>query len=389
MKKYFYLGIVIILLMSLALVGYGAWLNISDENQIARRMDSRVLQLEGARAEVRQMCPVISLDAVRFASDSMTDAIALTEGRILQWHVGKNSTVQKGDILLSMGNEQIPLKIQQASSAVRKAEAVLAQAYSSYQRQGRLMAKNATSREKYEESEAQYLAAQEALREAEAQLEQYGVQESWLQVASPVDGEVLIIYKQEGAYVQAGVPVALVGNFDRLNFSLNLNDHDTRHLEVGDMATLNFTNPWSTGKAYDTDYGTGNEGWNQKVSARLQEILPPLSEPADVRRAVWEVDNRARMLEPMTYTGVTLQAGKAYSCLTVPLTAMVNDSHDRVYVVDGEGILHLRQVIAGADDGKHIEICEGLAPGDTVVTGSLDGLSEGMKADISLEGEES
>ena len=53
MKKYFYIGIVVILMMALTLVGYGAWLNYSDEDQIARRMDSRVLQLEGARAEMR------------------------------------------------------------------------------------------------------------------------------------------------------------------------------------------------------------------------------------------------------------------------------------------------------------------------------------------------
>ena len=159
MKKYFYLGIAIILLMAMAMVGYGAWLNYSDENQIAQRMDNRVLQLKGAKAAVREMRPVLTIDAVRFASNNMTDAVALTNGRILQWYVGKNSTVSKGDILLSMDNEQIPLKIQETTSAVRKAEAALAQAYSAYQRQGRLMAKNATSQEKYEASEAQYLAA--------------------------------------------------------------------------------------------------------------------------------------------------------------------------------------------------------------------------------------
>ena len=90
MKKYFYIGIVVILMMALALVGYGAWLNYSDEDQIARRMDSRVLQLEGARAEMRELQPSLTLDAVRFSSESMTDAVALTNGRILNWYVEKN-----------------------------------------------------------------------------------------------------------------------------------------------------------------------------------------------------------------------------------------------------------------------------------------------------------
>ena len=43
MKRYFFIGIAVILALALALVAYGTWLNVSDEKQIARRMDERVL----------------------------------------------------------------------------------------------------------------------------------------------------------------------------------------------------------------------------------------------------------------------------------------------------------------------------------------------------------
>ncbi|HCB93323.1 MAG TPA: hypothetical protein DEP57_05870 [Selenomonas sp.] len=384
MKRYFYAGLIIIFLMAFALVGYGAWLNYSDENQIAKRMDSRVVQLTGAKATIRDFQPTIDMDAVRFSSDSMTDAIALVDGRILNWYVGKNDSVRKGDPLISLANESIPLKLQQATSAVRKAEAVLAQAVSSYQRQGRLMAKNATSKEKYEESQAQYLAAQEALREAEAQREQLLVQEGWLTVVSPVDGEVIILYQREGAYIQAGTPIALVGNFDRLTFSINLDDSNARNLKIGDVSTLSFLDRWAMGKAYDTGYGAGNSGWDQKIYATLKEITPPLSEPADVRRAVWEVDNRTRLLEPMTYRGVEMRTGSSYKCLTVPLGAMFDKARDKVYVVE-DGTIHIRNVKAGTDDDKYVEILEGLSEGDVVVVGNFEGLSDGMRVEITLD----
>ncbi len=384
MKRYFYAGLIIIFLMAFALVGYGAWLNYSDENQIAKRMDSRVVQLTGAKATIRDFQPTIDMDAVRFSSDSMTDAIALVDGRILNWYVGKNDSVRKGDPLVSLANESIPLKLQQATSAVRKAEAVLAQAVSSYQRQGRLMAKNATSKEKYEESQAQYLAAQEALREAEAQREQLLVQEGWLTVVSPVDGEVIILYQREGAYIQAGTPIALVGNFDRLTFSINLDDSNARNLKIGDVSTLSFLDRWAMGKAYDTGYGAGNSGWDQKIYATLKEITPPLSEPADVRRAVWEVDNRTRLLEPMTYRGVEMRTGSSYKCLTVPLGAMFDKARDKVYVVE-DGTIHIRNVKAGTDDDKYVEILEGLSEGDVVVVGNFEGLSDGMRVEITLD----
>lgn len=388
MKKEFYLGIVIIIMLALGIVGYGAWLNYSDENQIARRMDNRALQVTGAKAMVRELHPTLELPAVRFTSDTMTDAVARIDGRILQWYVGKNKTVKRGEPILSLANDQLPLKIQQAGSAVSRAEALLAQAYSAYQRQGRLLAKQATSQEKYEAAEAQYLAAREAVQEAQAQREQYLVQEGWLTVTSPVDGEVILVYQHEGAFVQAGTPVALVGNFDWLTFSLNLADSDTRHLVVGENSTLNFPDRWTIGKAYDTEYAAGNQGWNQKVQATLKEIVPPLDEPADVRRVVWTVDNRTRLLEPMTYTEVTMQTGRAYRCLTVPLAAMIDNSNSKVYVVDGEGIIHLRDVVTGTDDNEQIEILRGLEPGEVVVVESFEGLTDGTKVEVTLEGDE-
>lgn len=387
MKKYFFIGIGIILVLALALVAYGTWLNISDEDQIAHRMDSRALRVNGARVSRMDLVPMVSLDAVRFVSDNMTDAIALTDGRIVRWHVGKNSAVKNGDILLSMRDEKLPLKIQQASSAVRRAEAALAQMNSAYQRQNRLMAKEATSKEKQEAAEAQYLAAAEALHEAEAQRDQYILEEGWLNVTSPVDGEVLLIYQQEGAFVKAGMPVALVGDFERLRFSTVLADFDARHMGIGDTCLLEFPERWSMGKAYDTKFGAGNQGWNQRVEARVVEISPSLEEPSDVRRVVCEVDNRTRLLEPMTYTGITLHATSPLRCLAVPLASMVDGSNDKVFVVDSDGILHREQVVTGTSDERYIEILSGLSEGDIVVTSNLDGLKDGMRVETIMEEE--
>ncbi len=387
MKRIYALATALILLMALAIVGWGAWLNYSDENQIAKRMANRSVELTAARAARRPFAPVLSLDALRFSSEAMADAVALTDGRIVRWHAGKNDNVRAGDVLVSLANENIPLRIQQAESAISRAESALAQAHSSYLRQGRLLERRATSQEKYETAEAQYLAAQGSLREAEAQRDQCLVQQDWLEVRSPLDGEVLIIYQREGAYVQAGTPIALVGDFSRLRFSMNMADVDVSHLEPGEAGYLSFPERKLSSKAYDTNYGVGNKQRGTEIKAVLKEIVPPLSEPADIRRTVWEVDNRARFLEPMIYTGVSMRAGSAYEVLTVPLSAMADKANDKVFVVDGDGIIHERTVAAGAHDGKYIEIYEGLSEGEIVVVGNLDGLEEGMHAEVEMEGE--
>lgn len=388
MKKIFGLAVALILLMAAGIVVWGAWLNYSDENQIASRMNNRAVEVNAVRAAQRELAPLIPLDAVRFSSDNMTDAVALTEGTILRWHVGKNKTVREGDVIAEMVNESIPLKIQQAESAISRAEAALAQAYNSYQRQERLLARRATSKEKYEAAEAQYLAAQSSLQEAQVQRDQCLVQQGWLSVKSPLDGDVLIIYQREGAHVQAGTPVALVGDFSWLQFSLNMDDVNARHLQPGQEGYLSFPERKMVAKAYDTDYGAGNKERGMEIKAILKEIVPPLSEPADLRRTVWEVDNRTSILEPMTYNGVTMRLGLSHTALTVPLLAMMDKSRDKVFVIDENNIIHERAVKTGVADDRYVEILSGIAEGEVVIIGNLDGLEEGMKADAEIGGEE-
>lgn len=388
MKKTFGLAVVIISLMAAAIVVWGAWLNYSDENQIANRMNHRAVEVNAVRAAQRELTPTILLDAVRFSSKNMTDAVTLTEGTILRWHVGKNTAVHEGDVIAEMMNESIPLKIQQAESAISRAEAALAQAYNSYQRQERLLARRATSKEKYEAAEAQYLAAQSSLREAQVQRDQYLIQQSWLSVRAPLDGEVIIIYQREGAHVQAGTPVALVGDFSWLQFSLNMADVNARHLQEGQECFLRFPERKIVAKPYDTNYGAGNKERGLEIKAVLKEIVPPLSEPADLRRTVWEVDNRTSILEPMTYNGVTMRIGLSYKALAVPLSAMVDKSHNKVFVVDEENKIHERTVETGVVDERYIEILGGLSEGELVITGNLDGLEDGMNTDVEIGGED-
>ena len=213
MKKSYIVGLVLIVMFAGAMIAYGAWLNKTGENQIARRMESRTIPLQGAKAQVREIYPKLTLETVNLYSEEMADAVALIDGRIEQIFVSKNSSVQRGQIIFTLVNDEIPLKIEQAESSIAKAEAQLANAKNNFARYTRLRDRDATSAEKYDEAEANYRASEAALREAQTVKEQLLVQSARQDVTAPIDGEVLILYRQQGAYVQAGTPLALVGNF--------------------------------------------------------------------------------------------------------------------------------------------------------------------------------
>lgn len=412
MKKYFYTGIIIILMLSIALVAYGIFLNYNDNNQIANRMEERALQLTGAEVKKRYLNSIFPLDTVKLYSENMTDATALIDGRITQIFVTKNSFVRKGEVIMTLTNDQIPMKLQesdiniqraesmylQSLSNIQRAEAVLANATNVFNRQQRLMNRMATSQEKLEEAQSEYMSAKEVVKAARAESDsaraaieiakserqQYLLQAQRQDVIAPIDGNVLLIYKREGAYVQGGTPLALIGNFDTLLFSTTIENANANYLKTGQSVNIDFSER-SLEKAYDTEYSAGNLGKSEKITAIIKEITPPLEQSAVMRRVLWEVNNNSHILEPLTYNDVLIQTGVGHECLTVPLTAMTDSENNLVYVVNSDGTVERREVKTGGNDGKYIEILSGLKESEIVVLESFEGLENGTKVEVTIE----
>ena len=381
MRKLYFVGLVIILLISVSLIGYGAYLNKTDEKQIEMRMENRMIPLKGAKAKFRELRPIFELESINLTSEDIADAVALIDGRIEKISVKKNSAVRKGEILFELVNEDIPIKIQQAESAISRAEAQVLQSKNSFARYERLRAKNATSLEKYDEAKLNFEAAQANLFEAQAQKNQLLVQNSRKNVIAPIDGEILIIYKQIGAYVTAGTPLALVGNFSKLSFSLPFEDSHAKKFSVGEKFDLKFENNRSMQKAYDTEFSAGNLGNEEIFSVFVREIIPNLNETAAMRKIIFEIDNSAGILEQQTYNNVELIQNQTHNALTIPVEAL-SENKKNVFVLNWENILEQREVEVGADDGNFVEILSGVREGESVIISATKGLESGMKAEI-------
>lgn len=386
MKRLYIVGLVLILIFAVAMISYGTWLNKKGENQIVERMENRTIPLRGAKVQVHDIKPEIMLETINLNSEEMADAVALIDGRIENIFVRKNSIVRRGDVIFQLVNEEIPLKIQQAESSIAKAEAQLANAKNNYARYTRLMDRNATSREKFDDAEAAYFASEAALQEALTIKKQLLTQSAKQDVIAPIDGEVLILYKTQGSYVTAGTPIALIGDFSRLIFSMPVEDKYAQRLSIGDRAELSFTSSQILRKAYDTEYAAGNKGDEQVFPIHVIEITPPLNETASLRKIVFEVDNRVGLLEQQAYSGAILKSVRSRRVLTVPLAAMTDSNRKSVFVVTADNTLERREVKTGSNDGDFIEIISGLKEGEIVVTSATEGLEDGMKVTITLTG---
>jgi RND family efflux transporter MFP subunit len=311
--------------------------------------------------------------------------VALTEGRIVECVAPRGSHVKKGDTIFIIHNEELPLKIKQAESNILSARAQKHSKENQYKRFLLLKEKDAVSAQQFDDAEAAYHAAEGQLEVAEAQLGNLRLQEERQKVIAPLDGQVLMLYRQQGAYVRGGMALALVGDFRKLYFSTAVNDMLAQHLSLGQEVDMLFSNTHFK-KVYDGNFAAGNLGEKQTFIASIAEIRPPFSEPAVMRNVIWQTDNGAGLLEPQTYGGVSLQARKAYETLTVPMTAMIDSGNDDVFVVKSDNTLEKRAVKTGTNDGTYIEILEGLSEGEVVITSGAEGLKNGMRVTVSVQG---
>lgn len=386
MKRNFYIGIGLVVILIAALLSYGIYLNQKSENQIVERMNERRLQLRGAVVAVRTIYPVVYPDVIRFYSNQMVDVTALIEGKINKIFVEPHTLVNAGDPLIELFNEEILLQIKQVDSDILEAEANLTRAQNTYNRYLQLIEMDAISRQKFDEAEADLKSAVARLENYRAKREQFLLRQTRQIIPSPIRGEILKFYKPVGSYILAGTPVALIGDFDTLYFDRELINEPLFPIAVGDTSKINFSGEEDFEKSYGTRYYFGNKGSSQIFTARLIEISPPINQPAEIRKLVWEIDNSVGMLEPGLYSNAKMTSDKPVTCLTIPLKSNFLDKDNFVYVAE-DGILKRRKIVSGVSDENFLEVVSGLNEGDIVITSNTDGLTEGLNVEIILDEE--
>lgn len=387
MKKLFLIAVTVIMAAAIMLVGYGAFLNYKSEKVIDLRMANRVLRLDGVKAEERVLLPVWELDSMRLSAENMTDAISRLEGTIEEVFVRQNDHVSKGQAICRIANEDIPIKLAQIDVNIAKAEAVLIRYEHSYERYKRLIDYGAVSQEQYEEALTNYKAAAEEVKQLQLERRQYELQEERLVVTAPLEGEVLMLYKKQGSFLQAGTSVALIGDFSTLQFTEVVTDDELRRLEPLDVPGELAFSKRELDKIYATGYNEGNKGAQQRFLARIVSVEPPPEIEAAMRTIRWSVDNSSGLLEPKRYQDVKIFAIKERKNLAIPKSALLENRHDAVYVWHpSDGKLELRKIATGAADGNYVEVFAGLQPGEIVIVSGKEGLSKGMKAEVNVKG---
>jgi macrolide-specific efflux system membrane fusion protein len=300
------------------------------------------------------------------------DVGAQVSGQIQTLHVQLGQQVKKGELLVSLDPELARNEVARAEATLLQQRALLEArqvdlklARTEAERQRRLLSGNATAGQEAERAESE-LAKLEAevrgqsavLSRLQADLAQAEVRLGYTRIAAPMDGVVVNIPVQVGQTVIAVqiTPVMLtLADLDTITVRTKVPEADIQLVKPGQVAR------------FATISGDG-----QRYEGRLRVIqpIPERAGNAVFYNVLFEVDNRARKLYSDMTVQVDIETGAAKQVLAMPMLALGERDKDgrfKVTELDDKGKQQPRLVRTGLQDGKKVQVLEGLKAGDKVL----------------------
>lgn len=277
-------------------------------------------------------------------------------GVIASINFESGDTVKQGDILIRLNTA-----IDEAAVRTRRAESQLAK--QEFKRISDLLPKRAVSQSQYDESKANFDAAQARVNEAEAQL-------SKKVIRAPFDGTLGIRMVDQGEYIATGTPIVEVNMLNPIYVDYTLSEKNLASVARDYSVIANVA-------------AVPEQQFEGKVSA-INTSVNPETRTVRVRATLENPDN---LLRPGMFATIRTKQPKDEAVVTVPRTAISYNTYgDFVFIVEendeGDLIVSRRSVKTGKTRDTQVAITSGLETDEQVVSKGLLRLRAGQKVVI-------
>jgi HlyD family secretion protein len=194
---------------------------------------------------------------------------------------------------------------------------------------------------------------------------------SYSEIRSPINGVVTDRPLYPGEMAAAGSAIVTVMDVSSVIAKAHIPQADAALLKIGDKGTM--TVP----------------GLDQPVEGKITVVSPAL-DPNSTTVEVWlEAKNPKQQLKPGTSVQLSLTAKTIKDALVVPAAAVITaaDGGTSLMLAGSDGKAHQKAVKLGIRQDDDVQILEGVADGDKVVTTGAYGLPDNTKIKIEATAE--
>lgn len=295
---------------------------------------------------------------------AFTDApiYARTSGYLKSWAFDIGAHVKKGQRLAVIESPEIDQQLAQAKADLATAEANATYAQTQSARYQELLNQDAVSKQDTDNYKAQASSTNNQVQAAIANVRRIGQLTSFENVTAPFDGVITARNVDVGTLIDAGAAKELfhLATDEVLRVYVNVPQIYSQACVPGVIAGITLTE--YPGRVF-----------SGKI-VRTSNNIDPTSRTLLVEV---DVDNRKHELFPGAYGQVHFKLNGATRALIVPVSTLIFRAEGlRVGVVQGDKA-KLVPITMGRDDGKTVEVTDGLHPSDQVIQNPPDSLIDG------------
>ena len=169
---------------------------------------------------------------------------------------------------------------------------------------------------------------------------------------SPVSGVVMQKKAIEGMMMKAGDEMLRLADLSSIWVIADVPEQDVGRIAIGDPVSI-------TVRAFPGETFAGNVAF----------VLPELKAETRTAQVRIELPNPGHKLLHKMYADVTIETGAEASVLAIPESAIIDSGNRQVAIVEvGEGRYKPVSLKLGRRGGGQVEVLEGLAEGERIVT---------------------
>lgn len=390
----------VIVVVVLAVVGAGAFIGLGMRNR-----DAGAMQVDVSPVARQTVVETVTATG-RIQPVTQVNISADVSGKIVRLDVEEGDWVEKGTLLLELEREQYKAAVENAEaslrvtqSAVEEARENLTKAQKDYERVKRLFEEELETQARLDTAWAEYQAARARHQSTLDQVEQQraAVRQARdsldkTSIYAPMSGTVSALNKEEGeiavgSQFQSDV-ILVLSNLTGMEALVDVDENDIVRVALGDESTIEvdaLPGVRLTGEVTEIANSakvSGDGTTDQKTEFEVKiaiadpssELRPGMTASADIVTSVSD-DALAVPIQSVAVRTPDQLGGGA----DAPEWEPSRDGFvEVVFVLDGDRV-QARQVTTGIQSDTYIEIVEGLAEGDRVVTGNYRAISRDLR----------
>jgi len=288
---------------------------------------------------------------------------ARTSGYLRKWYVDIGAHVHKGQLLAVIESPEVDQQLAQAKADLATAEANANNAAVQSARYKDLLRDNAVSKQDTDNFATQQASTSTQVKSAQANVQRLEQLVGFERLAAPFDGVITARDIDEGQLIDAGATREIfhISQTGTLRVYVAVPQVDSPAAKPGVHADLTLA-----------EYP--GEHFDGKIVRTTRAIDPT------TRTLLVEIDvpNRGGRLMPGAYAEVHMKLNTGGDVMVIPVSTMLFRTEGlRVAVVGPGNKVKLAPIQVGQDDGRMVEVTEGLSPGDEIIQNPPDSIVDG------------